>query len=118
MRTNVFVPFVRARGLLRCCEQLMGRPRGGLTTKIHAVVDAGGLPVRLALTTGERTTTVLCSPCYPALKSGALLLADRGYDVNRIRTFVSQHGAWANILRNETARSRSASAPTSIVRAI
>ena len=34
-------------------EQLIGRSRGGLTTKIHAVVDTGGLPVRLALTTGE-----------------------------------------------------------------
>ena len=34
-------------------EQLMGRSRGGLTTKIHVVVDAGGLPVRLALTAGE-----------------------------------------------------------------
>src|SRR5580700_3892906 len=27
-------------------EQLMGRSRGGLTTKIHAVVDTSGLPVR------------------------------------------------------------------------
>src|SRR5437899_10780290 len=34
-------------------KQLMGRSRGGLTTKIHAVVDTSGLPVRLALTTGE-----------------------------------------------------------------
>ena len=32
-----------------------------------------------------------------ALKSGALLLADRGYDAHWIKTFVSQHGAWANI---------------------
>ena len=28
----------------------MGRSRGGLTTKIHAVVDGNGLPVRLGLT--------------------------------------------------------------------
>jgi transposase len=34
-------------------RQLMGRSRGGLTSKIHAVVDANGLPVRLALTRGE-----------------------------------------------------------------
>ena len=31
-------------------EQHMGRSRGGLTCKIHAVVDADGLPVRLGLT--------------------------------------------------------------------
>jgi Transposase DDE domain len=34
-------------------RQSMGRSRGGLTSKIHAVVDTNGLPVRLALTAGE-----------------------------------------------------------------
>jgi transposase len=46
-------------------DQLMGRSRGGLTTKIHAVVDTGGLPVYLALTTAKHTTIVLSSPCCP-----------------------------------------------------
>lgn len=31
----------------------MGRSRGGLTGKIHALVDTNGLPIRLALTAGE-----------------------------------------------------------------
>ena len=31
----------------------MGRSRGGLTSKIHAVVDTNGLPVRLGLTAGD-----------------------------------------------------------------
>ena len=34
-------------------RQSMGRSRGGLTSKIHVVVDTNGLPVRLALTAGE-----------------------------------------------------------------
>ena len=34
-------------------RQCMGRSRGGLTSKIHALVDSNGLPVRLALTPGE-----------------------------------------------------------------
>ena len=34
-------------------RQSMGRSRGGLTSKIHAVVDGNGLPVRLALSPGE-----------------------------------------------------------------
>src|SRR5689334_7345701 len=29
--------------------QSMGRSRGGLTSKVHAVIDSNGLPVRLAL---------------------------------------------------------------------
>ena len=31
----------------------MGRSRGGLTTKIHALVDAEGRPMRLELTPGQ-----------------------------------------------------------------
>jgi len=31
----------------------MGRSRGGLTTKIYALVDANGLPVTLKLTEGQ-----------------------------------------------------------------
>ncbi|GAA5066280.1 hypothetical protein N0B44_03990 [Roseibacterium beibuensis] len=31
----------------------MGRSRGGLTTKIHAVTDARGLPIALKLTAGQ-----------------------------------------------------------------
>ena len=31
----------------------MGRSRGGLTTKIHAVTDAQGLPITLKLTAGQ-----------------------------------------------------------------
>jgi hypothetical protein len=31
----------------------MGRSRGGLTTKIHALVDACGLPIALRLTEGQ-----------------------------------------------------------------
>ena len=85
-------------------EQLMGRSRGGLTTKIHAVVDTSGLPVRLALTTGEAHDNRLVLTLLSALKSGAMLLADRGFDADWIRTFVSEHGAWANIppRRNRT----------------
>jgi transposase len=31
----------------------MGRSRGGLTSKIHVVVDGNGLPVQLGLTAGQ-----------------------------------------------------------------
>ena len=84
-------------------RQAMG-PRGGLTSKIHAVVDSSGLPVRLALTTGEAHDNRLASKLLSRLKSRTMLLADRGYDADWIRAFVRQHGAWANIppKRNRT----------------
>ena len=79
-------------------KQLMGRSRGGLTTKIHAVVDGSGLPVRIALTTGETHDNRLVFTLLSGLKSGAMLLADRGFDADWIRGLVTQRGAWANIL--------------------
>jgi transposase len=85
-------------------RQSMGRSRGGLTTKIHALVDRSGLPLRLALTTGEAHDNRLAAGLLSNLKSGSILLADRGYDADWIRDLVRQHGAWANIppKRNRT----------------
>ncbi len=75
----------------------IGRSRGGLSTKIHAVVDGKGLPVRLGLTSGEAHDNRLCATLLSGLRPEALLLADRGYDANWIRRPVAQQGAWANI---------------------
>jgi transposase len=74
-------------------RQSMGRSRGGLTSKIHAVVDCNGLPVRLALTAGEAHDNRLATKLLSRLKSGAMLLADRGYDADWIRALVGQRGA-------------------------
>jgi transposase len=85
-------------------KQSMGRSRGGLTSKIRAVVDSNGLPVRLALTAGEAHDNRLAGKLLSRLKSGTMLLADRGYDADWIRTLVRQYEAWANIppKRNRT----------------
>ena len=77
--------------------RLMGRSRGGLTTKIHACVDSNGMPVRLELTTGEAHDNRLVTELLSDLKSGAMLLADRGYDADWIRAFAGDRGAWTNI---------------------
>jgi hypothetical protein len=50
--------------------QSMGRSRGGLTSKIHAVVDTNGLPARLALTAGEAHDNPLAGKLPSSLKSG------------------------------------------------
>ena len=77
--------------------QLMGRSRGGLTSKIHVVVDGNGLPVQLGLTGGQAHDNRLCSVLLRYLPRRARLLADRGYDADWIRAFVTERGAWANI---------------------
>ena len=78
-------------------RQSMGRSRGGLTSEIHALVDTNGLPVRLALTAGEAHDNRLAGKLLSRLRSGAMLLADRGYDADWIRALAAEKGAWANI---------------------
>ncbi|MVA27264.1 IS5 family transposase (plasmid) [Agrobacterium vitis] len=75
----------------------MGRSRGGLTTKIHAVVDADGRPIRLALTAGQAHDGRTAEPLLQTISKGAILLADKAYDTNAIRAFAKQRQASANI---------------------
>jgi transposase len=78
-------------------RQSMGRSRGGLTSKIHALVDTNGLPIRLALSPGEAHDNRLAGKLLYRLQSGSMLLADRGYDADWIRDLTMKRGAWANI---------------------
>ncbi len=78
-------------------RQSLGRSRGGLTSKIHALVDTNGLPIRLALSPGEAHDNRLAGKLLSRLQSGSMLLADRGYDADWIRDLTMKRGAWANI---------------------
>ena len=75
----------------------MGRSRGGLTTKIHALVDARGLPIALKLTPGQAHDGVSAADMLGTLGDGDVLLADRAYDSDALRTKMAARGAWANI---------------------
>jgi transposase len=60
---------------------------GGLTTKIHPLVDKKGRPIKLKLTAGQASEVA----------SAPELIADKGYDANALREAVAEHGAWENI---------------------
>jgi len=75
----------------------MGRSRGGLTTKIHALVDANGLPIILKLTPGQAHDGRSAADMLDGLGEGQILLADRAYDSNALREAMDQRGAWACI---------------------
>ena len=75
----------------------MGRSRGGLTTKIHALVDAEGLPIDLRLSEGQHADCRHAEDLLTRLHAGATLLADRGYDTDAIRATANQAKAFANI---------------------
>lgn len=73
----------------------MGRSRGGLTTKIHALVDAFGLPILLKLTEGQAHDGRSADDMLGGLGDGDVLLADRAYDSDAMRARLAARGAWA-----------------------
>src|SRR5918997_1000182 len=79
----------------------MGRSRGGLSTKIHALVDAEGRPIRITLTPGQAHDGSAAEELLADLKPGTTLLADKAYDSNAIREQALEQDVWANIPPHE-----------------
>jgi transposase len=75
----------------------MGRSRGGLTTKIHAVVDADGNPIAIKLSEGQAHDGRSAADMLDSVGPGQILLADRAYDSDALRQRLADRGAWANI---------------------
>lgn len=75
----------------------MGRSRGGLTTKIHAVTDKNGLPIRLAVSEGQAHDILAAKDLLSGLNRGQLILADKAYDASWLRHHIEQQGAVPNI---------------------
>jgi transposase len=72
-------------------SQAIGRSRGGLTTKIHAIVDALGNPVALALTPGQAADITQAEPLLETLEPDAVI-ADKGYDSDALVRTLEQRG--------------------------
>lgn len=60
-------------------NQAIGRSKGGLSTKIHAVVDALGNPTAFVLTPGQACDLDGADQLLPNIEASALL-ADKAYD--------------------------------------
>jgi transposase len=75
----------------------MDRSRGGLTTKIHALVDALRRPILLKLTEGQAHDGRSAADMLATVGAGQTLLADRAYDSDALRSALVISGAIANI---------------------
>lgn len=89
----------------------MGRSRGGLTTKIHALVDGRGLPVRIHLSEGQASDCREANPLMAAVPEGSIFLADKAYDSDTIRQRVEAQGSFANIPAKRNRRQSFAFSP-------
>ena len=70
----------------------MGRSRGGLTTKIHALVDANGNPIVLKLSAGQAHDGRSAADMLATIGAGQVLLADRAYDSDKLDAELKEQG--------------------------
>ena len=83
-----------ANGGKKTADKAVGRTRGGLNTKIHAVVDGLGNPLEFLLSAGNDHDSVHAVELLEKVKiSGSHVLADRAYGAREIREYISEHGA-------------------------
>jgi transposase len=74
----------------------LGRSRGGVSTKLHAIVDAQARPLHVVLTQGQRHEAV-GAPDLVEHARGKYFLGDTGYDSASIRQAVKRRGMLAVI---------------------
>jgi transposase len=59
--------------------------------------DANGLPIRLKLTEGQAHDGRSAADMLDGIGEGQILLADRAYDSDGLRSALKARGAWANV---------------------
>jgi len=64
-------------------QECLGRSKGGFTTKIHAVVDALGNPLKFILTSGQRNDITQAESLIQNFKN-TMVIADKAYDSNAL----------------------------------
>src|ERR1700680_2200385 len=113
----------RARSPAQCWRskkngpQAIGRSRGGLTTKIHALVDALGNPVELMLTPGQDHDLTCAEPLIENADPEALI-GDKAYDADPFVETLTQRGITPVIPPKATETSSGSATSHSIVNAI
>jgi transposase len=78
-------------------DEAIGLSRGGLSTKIHALVDALGNPLAFLLTTGQAHDLVGADALLPQMAADQLI-ADKAFDADaRVREPLARAGKSAVI---------------------
>ena len=68
-----------------------------MTTKIHALTDARGLPIKVFLTPGQAHDLLGADALLTCLRKGDVLLGDKAYDADWLRQRIEAQGAAPNI---------------------
>jgi transposase len=72
--------------------QAMGRTKGGLNTKIHALVNARSQALVIALSGGNQADISLAEELTECLPEGSTLIGDKAYDSSTLRQTAATKG--------------------------
>jgi hypothetical protein len=64
------------------CGRLIGRTKGGLNTKLHAVTDARGRPLKFFMTAGQVSDYTGAAALLSSLPAAEWMIADPGYEAD------------------------------------
>jgi transposase len=81
--------------------EAIGKSRAGNTTKIHLAVDAYGLPIEFVITGGEVNDCTAAPELIAKRPHAQAIVADKGYDSERIREQIEAKGSKVIIPRRE-----------------
>ena len=88
--------------------RLIGRTKGGMNTKLHAVTDANGRPISFFMTAGQVSDYTGAAALLDSLPNAQWMLADRGYDADWFRDALLEKGITPCIpgrkIRNKTVK--------------
>ncbi|NIA69660.1 IS5 family transposase [Pelagibius litoralis] len=70
----------------------IGRTKGGLNSKLHAVTNGEGKPIMLMLSEGQMSDHTGAKLLYPHLPGASMLIADKGYDSDEFRNALAAKG--------------------------
>ncbi len=71
-------------------QEALGRSKGGFSTKIHAIVDALGNPLKFTLTAGQRNDITQAIPLSIGIESDSMA-ADKAYDCDAYVNFLKRN---------------------------
>jgi transposase len=76
--------------------EALGRSKGGFSTKIHALVDALGNPLKFILIPGQRNDITQAESLLEEIKNSTVI-ADKGYDSNALLEAIDNQNSVAVI---------------------
>ncbi|MEJ5141588.1 IS5 family transposase [Gluconobacter albidus] len=77
--------------------RLIGRTKGGMNTKLHAITDQNGRPLNFFITAGQVSDYTGAAALLDSLPMAQWMLADRGYDADWFRDALEGKGIRACI---------------------